>query len=208
MSDLHEIENFISKFPIYQYAFGKPSDVPFSEELRDFCKKYCPKYDTSWSCPPAIPRVEKCRSRCMYYDDVLVFSTVSRNRDINDREARRDSQKDHEQLTTLVESYLKENGYEMLTLTSDACNICQKCTFPHDYCKFPDEMHPCIESYGIVISTLAERACMDCDMGERLYIWFTIIFFKKTPEADAYGTGPDISGETKIIYGRDNRKKV
>ena len=148
----------------------------------------------------------------MYYNDVLVFSTVSRIRDITSKEARHDSLKDHEQLTTIIESRLKELGFEMLTLTSDACAVCQKCTFPHEYCKFPESMHPCIESYGIVISELAERACMDYDMGERLYIWFSIVFFKKIGEESENNRKkrsktPEIAGETKIIYARDNRKK-
>ena len=47
-----EIEAFITQFPIYQYAFVKPEDIDFNERVRAICKKECPRYGNSWSCPP------------------------------------------------------------------------------------------------------------------------------------------------------------
>ena len=34
-----EIEEYITQFPIYQYAFVKPEDIEFNDRVRQICKK-------------------------------------------------------------------------------------------------------------------------------------------------------------------------
>jgi len=180
-----EIENFIVNFPIYQYAFIKPEDVVHSDAVRAICKRDCKKYDTNWACPPAVARVSKCRARCAEYSDALLFSTVaSTELEENEKGKKSDPRQDHEELTRIVEDFLINNGYRIYTLTSDACNICAKCTFPHEYCKHPELMHPCIESHGIVISDLAGRCGMDYNMGRRLHLWFALIYYRPATEEE------------------------
>ena len=36
-----EIEEYITQFPIYQYAFVKPEDIEFNDRVRQICKKEC-----------------------------------------------------------------------------------------------------------------------------------------------------------------------
>ena len=70
-------------------------------------------------------------------------------------------------------------GYEIYTLSSDSCAICEKCAYPEGLaCRHPEHMHPCIESHGIVVSDLVERLEMDYYLGERLLLWFSIIFLR------------------------------
>ena len=59
-----EIEEYITQFPIYQYAFVKPEDIEFNDRVRQICKKECSRYGASWSCPPAVGTVEVCKERC------------------------------------------------------------------------------------------------------------------------------------------------
>ena len=49
-----EIESFITQFPIYQYQFLTPDEIEYNDRVRMICKKECPRYGTSWSCPPAV----------------------------------------------------------------------------------------------------------------------------------------------------------
>ncbi|MBR3397945.1 MAG: DUF2284 domain-containing protein [Lachnospiraceae bacterium] len=180
-----EIEKYIVRFPIYQYAFLKPSDVEHSEAVRAICKRDCKKYDTNWACPPAVARISKCRARCAGYSDVLLFSTVaSTELDEKEKNKRADSKQVHEELTQYIEDYLINSGCRVYTLTSDACSLCPRCTFPHEYCRYPERMHPCIESHGIVITDLAERCSMDYNMGRRLYLWFTMIYYRPATEEE------------------------
>ena len=46
-----EIEEYITQFPIYQYAFVKPEDIEFNDRVRQICKKECSRYGASWSLP-------------------------------------------------------------------------------------------------------------------------------------------------------------
>ena len=44
-----EIEEYITQFPIYQYAFVKPEDIEFNDRVRQICKKECSRYGASWA---------------------------------------------------------------------------------------------------------------------------------------------------------------
>ena len=58
-----KIEEKIAGFPICEYAFIRPEEIPFSEKVRYICRTECPRYGKSWSCPPAVGAVEECRKR-------------------------------------------------------------------------------------------------------------------------------------------------
>ena len=172
-----EIENIIAEYPVYQYAFVKPEAVPFSEKVRMICKNECERYGKSWSCPPAVGAVEECQKRCHTYENVLVFSTVAEAADTYDFSSRLATKKEHEYITSEIESKMKKNGYCVLTLSSDSCAICEQCAYPHEKCRHPEQMHPCIESYSIVITPLLEQLEFDYYISENLILWFSIIFF-------------------------------
>ncbi len=174
-----EIEEFITQFPLYQYAFAAPSDVQFEEKTRQYCKQECPNYGSSWSCPPAVGRIQQCRERCMEYTDVLFFSSVTEVPDITDRTVQAQTRATHAKMTRIIEDFMQENGLLLYTLSSGPCGICSKCGFPKEKCRHPAEMHPCIESHGIAASDLAELCCMDYYMGENLLLWFTVIFYRQ-----------------------------
>lgn len=184
-----QIEEFITQFPIYQYAFITPQDVEHLDEVRAICKRDCKRYDTNWACPPAVTKISRCRERCAGYDHVLFFSSVG-SAEEKKKNSRNESKNVHEELTRHIEDHLISSGISVYTLTSDACTLCSKCTFPHEYCRHSELMHPCIESHGISIPKLAEQCCMDYDMGRRLYIWFTLIFYKED-ESAAEGDAAD-----------------
>ena len=62
--NFQSIENYITQFPIYQYTFLSIDDIEFNDKVRTICKRECPRYGKSWSCPPAVGTVDKCRERC------------------------------------------------------------------------------------------------------------------------------------------------
>ena len=99
------------------------------------------------------------------------------------KEARDESKQGHEDLVKIIEDHLINNGYKIYTLTSDTCTLCPKCTFPHEFCRYPELMHPCIESHGIVISDLAVKFNMDYNISSRLHLWFALVFYEEDAEA-------------------------
>lgn len=91
-----EIEEYITQFPIYQYAFVKPEDIEFNDRVRQICKKECSRYGASWSCPPAVGTVEICKERCMNYDHVLFFSSIAEVDNIMDMDETLKTKSEHE----------------------------------------------------------------------------------------------------------------
>lgn len=57
-----EIEEYITQFPIYQYAFVKPEDIEFNDRVRQICKKECSRYGASWSCRRRSALLKSVRS--------------------------------------------------------------------------------------------------------------------------------------------------
>lgn len=44
-----EIEQQLLDLPIVQYAWLSEKDIPFSDHVREICRKECPRYGKSWS---------------------------------------------------------------------------------------------------------------------------------------------------------------
>lgn len=174
-----KIESFITQFPIYQYAFIDTDQLEFSDKVRTICKKECPRYGSTWSCPPAVGTIEKCRQKCLEYKQGLFFSSVADVKDGCDFTETLKTKNEHEKMTEIIENYLKDQAMLVHTLSSDSCSICDKCTYPKGSCHHPESMHPCIESYGIVVPNLIEQNMMDYYLGERLVLWFSLILFKE-----------------------------
>ncbi|MDD3279349.1 MAG: DUF2284 domain-containing protein [Lachnospiraceae bacterium] len=173
-----EIEAFITQFPIYQYTFINTEDIEFSDRVRVICKQECPRYGSSWSCPPAVGSVERCKAHCLEYPQALFFSSVTDIADVTDIDEAVKTKRDHENMTKVIEDYVRNQSMLVYTLSSDSCCICDKCTYPKNPCLHPEILHPCIESHGIIVTNLAEKQQMDYYLGEHLILWFSLIFFK------------------------------
>lgn len=173
------IEEYITQFPIYQYAFLDVADLEFNDKVRTICKRECPRYGKSWSCPPAVGTVEHCKERCRQYSKVLLFSSVGEVPDYSNMETLLASKRDHEDLTNKIEEYLKKEAYKCYTLSTDSCSICEKCTYPKKSCVHPEQMHPCIESHGILLTKNIEENDMDYYLGEQMVLWFSMIFLSE-----------------------------
>ena len=114
------IEEYITQFPIYQYAFLHVDEIEFNDKVRTICKKECPRYGKSWSCPPAVGSVEKCKETCHQYSHVLLFSSVAEVPDYSDMGALLKTKREHEEITRQIEDYLKKDAWKCYTLSTDS----------------------------------------------------------------------------------------
>ncbi len=199
-----EIESFITQFPIYQYQFLTPDEIEYNDRVRMICKKECPRYGTSWSCPPAVGTVEECVDRCRQYDDVLFFSSIAQVQDIMNLDESLATKAEHEKMTHLIEQYLRDHSVETYALSSDSCAACEKCTYPKAACRHPEQMFPCIESHGIIVANLVDKFAMDYFLGEQYIVWFSLIFFKNAktddaPEQTEAETGASPEDDTETV---------
>ena len=56
--------------------------------------------------------------------------------------------------------------------------ICEHCAYPDAPCRHPDKMFPCIESYGILVTDLAEKYQITFMNGGNVVTWFSLILYE------------------------------
>jgi predicted metal-binding protein len=176
--DRDRVEAQLSELPLAQYAWVNTEDLTFSQRIRYVCQTECPMYGKSWACPPAVGTVEECRARCQRFSQALVITTVTEVRDIADIQETLSTRAPHEELTRQVRQILLEQAEEVMVLSTEACAFCECCTYPEGKpCRNPERMFPCVESYGIVATDLAEKYEIEFYNGN-LVTWFSILFYR------------------------------
>lgn len=171
------LEQQLCELPLFQYAFLKTADLVFTERVRTICEVECPMYNTNWACPPAVGTVEECKARCMRYQDALMISTVTEVSDIVDIDRTLRTRAPHEAITREVTALVRRQCADTLTLSTESCVHCAHCTWPNAPCRFPEKMYPCVESYGILATDIAEKCGMDFFNGN-IVTWFSLILYK------------------------------
>lgn len=177
-----EIESGVAKLPVVQYAWLDTAEIPFSERVRDICRQECPRYGTSWACPPGVGTVEACRRSCEGYDGAFVFTTIAEVSDIENMEETLATRGAHEKVTEQIRELFRAFSIRTLALSGESCARCASCTYPGAPCRFPERMLPCIEGYGIVVPLLAEKAGIEFMNGGNIVTWFGVVFFTKLPQ--------------------------
>ena len=175
--DRQAVEAQLCELPISQYAWIDPRQIEFSERIRYVCEHECTMYGKSWACPPAVGSVAECREKVLSYLEGLVFTTLTEVEDIADLEATLATRAPHEKITRQVRDILRQYSPDVLTLSTEACAICEHCTYPNAPCRNPDRMFPCVESYGVVATDLAEKNGIEFYNGN-LVTWFSVLCYR------------------------------
>ena len=176
--DKQLFEQQIVTEPICEYAWLTPEQIPFLEQVRYICKTECPMYGTSWSCPPAVGTVDECKNRCMQYEGAFVFTTMAEVTDISNLQETLSTRKAHETITHRIGSLMKQQTSDILILSTESCANCETCTWPEAACRNPEHMYPCIESYGILVTEIAEKCGITFLSGANIVTWFSLIFYR------------------------------
>ncbi len=177
--DTAEFDRFIVEYPIFEYRVIDPKEIRVNERVRMICKNECPRYGSTWACPPAVGGLAECEAKLREYREAVFFSTVSEVRDILDFEENLATRAAHEEITDKVGAFLKEQGYDIYILSTESCDICTHCTYPEGKpCRFPERMHPCVESFGIMVSGITEQYGMEYDLGGNTILWFSMILLR------------------------------
>ena len=157
-----QLEEEILQYPLLQFAYLKTENIAFLQRVRQVCLQECPRYGTSWSCPPAVGTVEECERRCRAFTDCFVFSTIAEVNDITNMEETLATRLEHEKITDAVADIFRRHyGSHILVLSTESCDICEKCAYPDAPCRHPERMHPCVESHAILVTDLAEQGGME-----------------------------------------------
>lgn len=172
------LENQLAEFPLYAYGFIDPKTLEFTQRVRYICQSECPMFGKSWACPPAVGEVEECKRRCMAYTDCLMIATITEVADIADVQAALATRGEHEALTNAVAALLRQQGIEPYILSTEACAECERCAYLDGQpCRFPERMHPCVESHGINVVPAMEAIGIPFISGENLVTWVSLLLF-------------------------------
>lgn len=178
MIDLEKIEQALSDLPLYFYSFIDPKGIEFSERIRYICGAECPMHNKTWACPPAVGEVSQCQSRCLGYGHCLLIGTITEVNDIANIEETLKTRPAHEEVTNAVRELFREQGIEPYILSTEACNICDRCAWLDGQpCRYPDRMHPCVESHGINLIPTLEENGLEFQYGENVVTWYSLLFF-------------------------------
>lgn len=168
----------LNELPLYCSFFIDPKELEFAERIRHICETECPMYGKTWACPPGVGAVEECRAKCLSFGKCLMMATVTEVEDIANIDACLATRPEHEAITNQVRDLMREQGVEPLVLSTEACAICEHCAYLEGKpCRFPDRMHPCVESHGIVLIPTAEKYGITFQYGDNVITWFSLLFF-------------------------------
>ena len=127
--DTAKFEEFISAYPIYEYRILDTSDLSVETRVRQICRQECERYGSTWACPPAVGTLEACEKRIRSYGKAVFFSSVAEVSDLMNMQEMLSTRDAHEELTTEVVGFLKEQGFDTFTLSTESCDICETCAY-------------------------------------------------------------------------------
>ena len=158
--DTAKFEEFISAYPIYEYRILDTSDLSVETRVRQICKQECERYGSTWACPPAVGTLEECEKKIRSYGKAVFFSSVAEVSDLMNMQ---------EMLSTR----------DTFTLSTESCDICETCAYTQgEPCRFPERMHPCLESHGVVVSEIVEKEHMEYNLGGNTILWFSMVLYR------------------------------
>ena len=180
MMNMELLEEKLAELPLLGYFSVDPQSLEFSDRIRWICENECPMYGKTWACPPGVGEVPACKAKCESYVNCLMIGTIVEVSDIANIEEGLATRGDHEAITNQVRDLMRAQGVEPYILSTEACAICDRCAYlDGEPCRYPEKMHPCIESHGInVIPTLEENG-LDFQYGANIITWFSLLLFNE-----------------------------
>ena len=168
----------LSELPLYIYDFIDPKDLEFNSRIRWICENECPMYGKSWACPPGVGSLNQCKGKCLQHENCLLISSIVEVNDIADMEETLATRPDHEALTNEVAAIMEEMGVKPYILSTEACTICERCAILDGQpCRFPEKMHPCVESHCINVVPILEANGLEFQFGANVVTWISLLFF-------------------------------
>jgi len=172
------LEEKLSELPLYIYDFFDPKELEFSSRIRWICEHECPMYGKSWACPPGVGSVDSCKGKCLSYENCLMISTIVEVQDITNIDETLATRPDHEAITNQVMDWMRELGAEPYALSTEACAICEHCAILDGKpCRYPQRMHPCVESHGINVVPILESRGLEFQFGANVVTWISLLLY-------------------------------
>lgn len=151
----------------------------FMPEIRQMCNaEACPQYDTNWRCPPACGSIEDAAEQAARYSFGVIVQTTGKMEDHFDYEAMTTTGKEHKEHFASLVKDLKTRYDDILPMGAGTCTICEKCSYPDEPCRHPDDAISSMEAYGLWVSKVCELSDIPYNYGE-LTVTYTSCYLLK-----------------------------
>ena len=178
MMDMEKLESQLAELPLLGYFHIDPEELEFNDRIRWICENECPMYGKTWACPPGTGTVAACEFKCRRYKNCLMIATITEVEDITDIEETLATRPEHEEITNQVRDLMEAQGVTPYILSTEACTVCERCAYLDGQpCRFPDRMHPCVESHGINIIPTLEENGIEFQFGSNVVTWVSLLFY-------------------------------
>ena len=178
MMDMELLESRLGELPLLGYFSVDPKKLEFSDRIRWICEHECPMYGKTWACPPGVGAVQRCREKCLSYENCLMIATVTEVEDITDIDETLATRPAHEEITNQVRDLMLEQGVNPYVLSTEACTFCERCAYlDGEPCRLPEKMHPCVESHGINLIPVLEENGIEFQFGGNVVTWVSLLFY-------------------------------
>ena len=178
MDILCQIQEIALQSSLFETGYVEISHLRYYPEVRAACEKnVCRAYGTTWACPPAVGTLDECRERVEQYDKMLLFSKKYELEDSFDFEGMTAGMHDFKKSADRFADNLKEVLSDYMLFSNEGCEKCSECTYPNAPCRFPQSLHPSLESYGFIVSELANEAGVRYNNGPNTVTYFGALLF-------------------------------
>ena len=172
-----DMEELLLRFPVYEYAFGKTEDIPFSDKVIQICRNDCQRYNHCWACPPNAGSIQLNMEKVRSYRNFMIFSTLNEVADSMLFDQCMEAKRPHEELTREFRKVLKSEWNSRFYILSAGCMYCEECACPDAPCRHPEERLMTTESHGIVLLQLVEQMKMGIFSGGNIIPYYSMILF-------------------------------
>jgi predicted metal-binding protein len=173
---MQETFEMFLKGRVFEYAAVSTGSIAFSPELLKACERnLCGKYNTCWTCPPAVGPMETLMEKIKRFSHTFVFTTKTDLEDSFDYEGMMKAKEYHDLVTREMHGKF---GRDNPVFGAGSCKICEKCAYPEP-CRHPDKIYPSIEAAGINVTELSRAAGVHYNNGENTVTYFTMILYNE-----------------------------
>ncbi len=158
--------------------FFDPAQLDFRQDVRDMCTAdKCHLYDRCWVCPPACGDVSKSVEKAKKYTRAVMMQTTRQLEDSFDIETMMEAAESHKKRFSQAVDLMRGYDPDCLPMGAGGCNICKKCTYPDEPCRFPDKAFTSMEAYGLFVAAECKKAGLEYNYGPNTLTYSSCILF-------------------------------